>query len=96
MHDFAIALNVHSSYEEDEDQADKETLNARFDALSLEYKLFNIHQVRSFSRYQDLSKADKDKNRQIFNSMLKLLKKFDGLRIYQYGISTWCYNTLEG
>jgi hypothetical protein len=36
------------------------------------------------SRYQDLSKTDKEKNRQIFNSMLKLLKKFDGLRIYQY------------
>ena len=178
MHDFAIALNARDSFEEGEEQIDKEILNERFDALSLEYKLFNIHQVRSFSRYlnaihcfytdrpvdfdmltefteeqidilspmeherwvlehqamgwrkgdlyervsipegvseasyrimlreqlrchrlaadgqqtweqilshyQDLSKADKDKDRQVFNSMLKLLRKFDGLRIYQY------------
>ncbi len=51
MNDFAIAPNVRNSYEDDEEQADKDTLNARFDALSLEYKLFNIHQVRSFSQY---------------------------------------------
>lgn len=36
------------------------------------------------SRYQELSKTEKDKDRQIVNNMLKLLKKFDGLRIYQY------------
>ncbi len=159
MHDFAIALNARNSFEGDEEQADKEILNAGFDALSLEYKLFNIHQVRSFSRYLnaihcfytdrpvdfnmltefteeqidilspmeqerwvlehqamgwkkgDIYKKvsvpegvdeasyrimlreqlrchrleeDGQKNRQLFNSMLKLLKKFDGLRIYQY------------
>lgn len=28
--------------------------------------------------------SDGQKDRQLFNSMLKLLKKFDGLRIYQY------------
>ena len=37
-----------------------------------------------FVRYQNLSQAEKDKDRQLFNRMLKLLKKFDGLRIYQY------------
>ncbi len=37
-----------------------------------------------FARYQNLSQAEKDKDRQLFNRMLKLLKKFDGLRIYQY------------
>ena len=178
LHDFAIALNSHTFPEEEEELMDKETLNAEFDALSLEYKLFNIHQVRSFSRYlnaihcfytdrpvdfdmlteftedqidilspmeherwvlehqamgwrqsdlyervsvpegvdeaayrimlreqlrchrlaadgqqteeqlfvryQNLSQAEKDKDRQLFNRMLKLLKKFDGLRIYQY------------
>ena len=51
LHDFAIALNSHTFPEEEEELTDKETLNAEFDALSLEYKLFNIHQVRSFSRY---------------------------------------------
>lgn len=50
-HDFAIALNARNYFEEDEEQANKVILNDRFDALSLEYKLFNIHQVRSFSRY---------------------------------------------
>ena len=178
MHDFAIALNARNYFGEDEEQADKKILNDRFNSLSLEYKLFYIHQVSNFSRYlnaihcfytdrpvdfdmlskftedqidilspmeherwvkehqvmgwkqgdlyervsvpegvdetsyrimlreqlrchrlatdgqqtreqilsryQDLSKADKDKNRQVFNSMLKLLKTFDGLRIYQY------------
>ncbi len=36
--------------------------------------------------YQSLSEADQDKDWKPFNSMLKLLKKFDGLRIYRLGV----------
>jgi hypothetical protein len=33
------------------DQVEKSTMEKEFSALSLEYKLFNINQVKSFSRY---------------------------------------------
>jgi hypothetical protein len=37
------------------------------------------------SHYQEhLSEYEKQMNYQPFNNMLKLLKKFDGVRIYQY------------
>ena len=34
--------------------------------------------------YEGLSDLDKDKERLPFNSMLQLVRKFDGLRIYQF------------
>ena len=51
MHDFALALNARYAHEGHEDEVDRETLEAEFAALSLEYKLLNINQVKSFSRY---------------------------------------------
>ena len=42
---------------------------------------------RILSYYQDhLPEFEKYKNYQHFNNMLKLMKKFDGVRIYQYYI----------
>ena len=42
---------------------------------------------RILSYYQDhLPEFEKYKNYQPFNNMLKLMKKFDGVRIYQYYI----------
>ena len=179
IHDFALALNARYVLEEDEDDVNRTTMEKEFSALSLEYKLSNIDQVKSFSRYlngihcfytdrqvdfdmleeftleqllrfapleherwmrehqsmgwrcgdlygnvpvprgademsyraalreqtrchklvmdggltkerivahyqEHLPEYEKQKNYQPFNSMLKLLKKFDGVRIYQY------------
>lgn len=40
---------------------------------------------RIISHYQEhLSEYEKQKNFQLFNNMLKLMRKFDGVRIYQY------------
>ena len=51
MHDFAVALNARYAHEGDVDQVEKSTMEKEFSALSLEYKLSNINQVKSFSRY---------------------------------------------
>ncbi|MBQ3281729.1 MAG: hypothetical protein IJH41_04930 [Eubacterium sp.] len=37
-----------------------------------------------YKHYEELSESEKDKDRLPFNSMLQLVKKFDGLRIYQF------------
>jgi hypothetical protein len=178
LHDFAMALNAPYALEGREDEVDRATLEKAFAALSLEYKLSIINQVKSFSRYlnaihcfytdrpvdydmlsaftpeqiriiapmeherwvrerqamgwrygdlyervpvpdgvdekawrkmlreqmrchrqaldgeltkerilrhvDELSHDEKNKDWMPFNSMLKLVKKFDGLRIYQY------------
>ena len=177
LHDFAVALNARYSHEGHEDEVSTEQLEQEFEDLSLEYKLSNINQVKSFSKYlheiscfytdrpvdfemlkefkpelvdvfapmeherwvrshqdmgwtygdeyeyatvprgvdkdvyhkmlrehmrrhkltmdgeltseqirehyESLPEEEKDKDWQPFNSMLKLLRKFDGLRIYQ-------------
>ena len=36
--------------------------------------------------YEELSDADKGKDWKPFNSMLKLVKRFDGLRIYRFAV----------
>ena len=51
IHDFAVALNARYSPEGDEDDVNRSTMEKEFSALSLEYKLSNIDQVKSFSRY---------------------------------------------
>ena len=51
MHDFAVALNARYSHEDHEDEISTEQLEAEFAALSLEYKLSNINQVKGFSKY---------------------------------------------
>ena len=179
IHDFALALNSRYAHEGDEDDVEMSVMEKDFSALSLEYKLSNINQVKSFSRYlneihcfytdrqvdfdmleqftqeqllrfapleherwmrehqsmgwrcgdlyervpvpygaaekpyraalreqmrchklvidgeltkerivahyqENLPEYEKQKNYQPFNSMLKLLRKFDGVRIYQY------------
>ena len=175
MYDFAVALNARYHYMGREDTVSTEQLEAEFNALSLEYQLSNINQVKSFAKYLNaidsfytdkpvdfdmlhtfteaetetfapmeherwvrehlamgwrfgtlyetaaddaaaqkalreqlrmhklcmdgdpdaeavfahykaLPAAEQDKDREPFNSMLKLIKKFDGLRIYRlYG-----------
>lgn len=179
IHDFAVALNARYAPTEDEDDVDRSTMEKDFSALSLEYKLSNINQVKSFGKYlneihcfytdrqvdfdmleeftpeqilrfapleherwlrehqsmgwrsgdlyehalvppdadeksyraalreqmrchrlvmdgeltkerilshyqEHLSEYEKQKNYQPFNNMLKLLRKFDGVRIYKY------------
>ena len=181
MHDFALALNARTAHEGHENEVDRSVMEAEFEAMSLEYKLYNINQVKNFSRYlnaihcfytdrpvdfdmlteftpeqiriigpmeherwvrehqamgwrfgdayehvpvpaeidnerawrkmlreqmrchkmamdgeltrenilkhyEDLPEAEKDKDWQPFNSMLKLVKRFDGLRIYQFAV----------
>ena len=179
LHDFAVALNGRYAHEGKEKYVDQETLEEEFGKLSLEYKLSNINQAKSFGRYlnaincfysdrsvdydvlkeftteqieclgpmeyerwvtyhksmgwsygdlyqkipapegadekayhlmlreqmrchrlamtgddltsedirkhyEELSDLDKDKERLPFNSMLQLVRKFDGLRIYRF------------
>ena len=181
IHDFAVALNSRYALEEDEveDDVERSMMEEDFSSLSLEYKLSNINQVKSFGKYlneihcfytdrqvdfdmleeftpeqilriapleherwlrehqsmgwrcgdlyervpvpqdadersyraalreqmrchklvvdgeltkerilshyqEHLSEYEKQKNYQPFNNMLKLMRKFDGVRIYQY------------
>ena len=51
IYDFAVALNARYNYQGREDTVSVDKLEADFNALSLEYKLLNINQVRSFARY---------------------------------------------
>ena len=51
MYDFAVALNGRYRYEGKEEATSSEDLERDFDAMSLEYKLSNINQVKSFSKY---------------------------------------------
>ena len=51
IRDFAVALNARYSHGRSEDDVDADQLEAEFEALSLEYKLSNINQAKSFSRY---------------------------------------------
>ncbi len=51
IYDFAVALNARYKYQGKEDSVSVEQLEEEFNALSLEYKLLNINQVRSFARY---------------------------------------------
>ena len=53
MYDFAVAINGRYQYQGREDTVSAETLEKEFDAMSLEYKLSNINQVKSFARYLD-------------------------------------------
>ena len=56
LYDFAVALNGRYSYQDKEDEVSDEQLEKDFDEMSLEYKLSNIHQARSFAKYlNDLS-----------------------------------------
>ena len=51
MHDFAVVLNARYAHEGDVDEVEKSTMEKEFSALSLEYKLSNLNQVKNFSRY---------------------------------------------
>ena len=51
MHDFAVVLNTRHAHGGDVDEIDRSTMEKEFSALSLEYKLSNLNQVKSFSRY---------------------------------------------
>ena len=51
IYDFAVALNARYEYQGEEDTKEVEELEEQFNNLSLEYKLLNINQVRSFARY---------------------------------------------
>ena len=51
IYDFAVALNARYNYMGKEDEVEVPQLEKEFNALSLEYKLLNINQVRSFARY---------------------------------------------
>ena len=51
IYDFGVALNARYRYQGKEDQVTIEQMEKDFNELSLEYKLLNINQVRSFARY---------------------------------------------
>ncbi len=51
MYDFAVALNARYNHMGREDEVDTEQLESEFNIMSLEYKLSNINQVKSFARY---------------------------------------------
>ena len=44
----------------------------------------NLTHEQIYEHYDKLSDSDKDKDRLPFNSMLQLVRKFDGLRIYKF------------
>ena len=49
--DFAVSLNGRYSHDGKEDEVSADQLDNEFESLSLEYKLSNINQVKSFSKY---------------------------------------------
>ena len=51
IYDFAVALNARYNYQGQEEDVTVSRLEEEFNQLSLEYKLLNINQVRSFARY---------------------------------------------
>ena len=51
LYDFAVALNARYRYEGKEDDVTPEKLRDEFEELSLEYKLSNINQAKSFGKY---------------------------------------------
>ena len=51
LYDFAVALNARYNHEGKEDEVSAKTIEKEFESLSLEYKLSNINQAKSFSRY---------------------------------------------
>ena len=53
MYDFAVAINGRYQYQDRENQVSSTELENDFDNLSLEYKLSNINQVKSFAKYLD-------------------------------------------
>ena len=53
MYDFAVAINGRYRYQGKEALVSSDELVDDFDSLSLEYKLSNINQVKSFARYLD-------------------------------------------
>ncbi len=52
-YDFAVAVNGRYRYQGKENTVSTATLEKEFDSMSLEYKLSNINQVKSFARYLD-------------------------------------------
>ena len=52
-YDFAVALNARYAHEGHEDGVGAAQLGAEFEALSLEYKLDNIDQVKNLARFLD-------------------------------------------
>lgn len=51
LYDFAVSLNGRYSHQGEEEKIKTEQLEKEFDEMSLEYKLSNIHQARSFDQY---------------------------------------------
>ncbi len=51
IYDFAVALNARYTYQGRESEVKTAQLEADFDRMSLEYKILNINQVRSFAGY---------------------------------------------
>ena len=51
IYNFAVALHARYIYGGKEDKAKQEIMEQEFNDLSLEYKISNINQVRSFDRY---------------------------------------------
>lgn len=51
LYDFAVSLNGRYSHQGEEAEVKTEQLEKEFDVMSLEYKLSNIHQARSFDRF---------------------------------------------
>ena len=51
LYDFAVSLNGRYSHQGEEEKIKTKQLEKEFDDMSLEYKLSNIHQARSFDKY---------------------------------------------
>ena len=51
LYDFAVSLNGRYSHQGEEAKVKTEQLEEEFNGMSLEYKLSNIHQARSFDAY---------------------------------------------
>ena len=51
IYNFAVALHARYAYQGDEENAKQEDMEKAFNSLSLEYKISNINQVRSFGQY---------------------------------------------
>ena len=51
LYDFAVSLNGRYSHQGEEAEVKTEQLEQEFNEMSLEYKLTNIHQARSFDRF---------------------------------------------
>ena len=101
IHDFAVALNARYNYKGKEKDVTQAQLEAEFETLSLEYKLSNINQVKSFSRYLNAiqcfytdRQVDFEMVREFTQDQIAIFAPMEHERwVREHRQMGWCYGT---